>query len=88
MYDSSVGYNIIDAGDIIDIQEYMIKKHNIVYMPGFIKQTFVVLVLVLLICSESLAIKCVSMNNQPSMLRPTLTDENPDEFIPIHLSLV
>ena len=52
MYDSSVGYNTVDAGDIVDIQEYMIKKHNIVYMSGFIKQTFVVLVLVLLICSE------------------------------------
>ena len=88
MYDSSVGYNTVDAGDIVDIQEYMIKKYNIVYMSGFIKQTFVVLVLVLLIWSESLAIKCVSMNNQPSMVRPALTDENPDEFIPIHLSLV
>ena len=41
----SVDYNTIDTSDIVDIHKYLMKKH---VMPGFIKQTFTVLVLVLL----------------------------------------
>ena len=36
--------------------------------------------LVLLCFGESVAIKCVSMNNQSYLFRPTLLDLNPDEF--------
>ena len=43
-------------------------------MPGFIKQTFIVLVLVLLGITGSLNTKYVSMNNHPCMVRPTLVD--------------
>ena len=49
-------------------------------MTGFIKQTFIVLVVVLLGVSGSLATKCVSMNNQSCMVRPTLIYVNPDEL--------
>ena len=49
-------------------------------MPGFIKQTSIVLVLMLLGFGRSLAIKCVSMNSQSCMVRPTLIDMNPDEL--------
>ena len=48
VYDFSVDYNTVNIGDIIDIPNYMTKKHNIVKMPAFIKQTFIVLVLLLL----------------------------------------
>ena len=35
----------------------------------------------MLLCfDESVAIKCVSMNNQSYLFRPTLLDLNPDEF--------
>ena len=49
-------------------------------MSGFIKQMYIVLVLILLYFGESLAstkaIKCVSMNNQPCSVRSTLIDLN------------
>ena len=41
-------------------------------MPGCIKQTLIIIVLVLLSFGGSLAIECVSINNQQWMLRPTL----------------
>ena len=49
-------------------------------MPGFIKQTFVVLVMVLLGFFGLLAIKCASMNNQACLVRPTLINSNPDKL--------
>ena len=49
-------------------------------MPGFIKQMVIALILVLLCFGGSLAIKCVSINNQPYMVRPILTDLNPNEL--------
>ena len=53
-------------------------------MSGFIKEVFTVLVLVLLFFAGSMAaakvIKCVSINNQPYMIRLTLLDLNFDEF--------
>ena len=49
-------------------------------MPGFIKQTFIVLVLVLLGFGGSLTTKCVSINNQPCMVRPKFVDLSPDEL--------
>ena len=49
-------------------------------MHGFIKQTFIVIIPVPIAFDESLALKCISMNNPPCMVRPTLVDLNPDEF--------
>ena len=40
------------------------------------KQVFIVL----LSFSSSLATKCVSLNDEPRMIRPTLIDLNPVEF--------
>ena len=45
-------------------------------MSGFIKQTFIILVLVLLGFDGSLAIKCISKNNHWWMVAPTLIDLN------------
>ena len=58
-------------------------------MPGFIKQIFIVLVLILLCSGGSIGIECVSMNNQPCMVRPMLIDVNPDElhYYPYIISL-
>ena len=50
-------------------------------MPGFTEQTFIVLVLVLLLLGfgRSFATKCVSLNNQQCAARPPLIDLNPNE---------
>ena len=45
-------------------------------MFSLIKQVFIVL----LSFSKSLAIKCVSLNNEPCTIRPFLIDLNPVEF--------
>ena len=45
-------------------------------MFSFIKQVF----LVLLIFNESLASKCLHLNDKPCMVRPTLIDLNPVEL--------
>ena len=44
-------------------------------MFGFIKKEF----LVLLSFGGSLATKCISLDNKPYIIRPTLIDLNPDE---------
>ena len=49
-------------------------------MPGFIKQTLIVIVPVPIAFNESLPLKCISMNNPPCIVIPTLIDLNPDEF--------
>ena len=58
-------------------------------MLGFIKHVYIVLVLMLLGFSVPLTTKCVSMNNQSCMTRPTLIYLNPDEllFYPFIISL-
>ena len=54
-------------------------------MFGLIKQVFITL----LSFSGSLAIKCVSLNNEPCMIRPILIDLNPAElnYYPFMISL-
>ena len=79
--DFSVSYETIDFSDIENIHKYLMKKHKIVKMSGFIEQMFIVLVLVLFCFGGSLVIKCVPLNNQPCMIRLTLIDLNPDEFL-------
>ena len=49
-------------------------------MLGFIRQKFFVMMLLLLGFGVSLAIKCISMNNQPCLVRPTHIDLNPEEL--------
>ena len=58
-------------------------------MLGFTKQTFIVLVLMLLGFVGSLVTEYASINNQPCMVRPILTDLNPDElhYYPFIISL-
>ena len=46
-------------------------------MPRFIKQTFIVLVLLLLEFGKSLITKCISLNNQSARTRSTPNDVNP-----------
>ena len=54
-------------------------------MFRLIKQIFIAL----LSFSESLTTKCVSLNNEPCMIRPTLIDLNPVElnYYPFMISL-
>ena len=63
------------------------KKDNLAEIASFIKQ--IVLVLVLLGFGGSLSTECISMNNQPCMVRPTLLDLNLDElhYYPCIISL-
>ena len=62
------------------------KKHNTVQIFRFVKQGFIVLVLCFW---GSLGIKCVSLNNQPSIDRSIFIELNPDElhFYPFMVSL-
>ena len=46
------------------------KKHDIKYCFRLIKQGFIAL----LNFSESLATKCISLQNEPCIARPTITD--------------
>ena len=86
MHDFSVDYNTIDTSNIVDINKYFMKNY---VMLGFIKQTYIVLVLVLLDVGGSRATKSsISMNNQRCMVTPALADLNPGECITIHLTLV
>ena len=68
-YDFSVYYDTIDVDDILDIHKYLMKSMmwNNVYV------NFLVFI-VLLSFKGSLATKCVSLNNEPCMTRPTLID--------------
>ena len=86
VHDFSVDYNTIDTSNIVDINKYFMKNY---VMLGFIKQTYIVLVLVLLDVGGSRATKSsISMNNQRCMVTPALADLNPGECITIHLTLV
>ena len=56
--------------------KYFMKNHDIKIMFTLIKQMFIAL----LSFTGSLATKCVSVNNEPCMTRPTLIDSNPIEL--------
>lgn len=49
-------------------------------MSGFIKQTYIALVLAMLGIGKPLATKCVSMNERPCMVGPTVIVLNSDEL--------
>ena len=52
---------------------YLMTKNNITIMFSLIKQVFIVL----LSFSSSLAAKCLSSNDEPCMVRPTLIHLSP-----------
>ena len=58
-------------------------------IPGFIKQIFIVLVLLVLGFGGLLTAKCISKNNQPYTVRMTLIDLNLNEihYYPFMVSL-
>ena len=73
MYDFSVGYNSIGKPDILNIHMYLTTKNN--KMLNFIKQ----LLTGLLSFSSSSTTKCVSLNDEPCIIRPNLMDLHPVE---------
>ena len=48
VYNFFVSYKIIDVSDFENNHRYLMKKHNIVKLPGFIEQIFIVLAFVFL----------------------------------------
>ena len=54
--DFSVGYDDFNFSGITNIHKYLTEKHSNVYMFGFIKQTFTILVMVRLSFGGSKAI--------------------------------
>ena len=81
-YDFSVDCDNGNVSHITSIRKYLMKKYNTVKLSVFIRKMYINLVLVLLCFGGSLAatkaIKCVTMNNQPSSLRPRPNDLNLD----------
>ena len=81
-YDFSVDCDNSNVSHITSIRKYLMKKYNTVKLSVFIRKMYINLVLVLLCFGGSLAatkaIKCVTMNNQPSSLRPRPNDLNLD----------
>lgn len=80
MYNFSVRYDTINAIDIENIRKCLMEKQNIIQIPGFNTQTPDVLVFLLLNSGELLTIKCISINNQQCIVRPTLIGSNGDEL--------
>ena len=74
-----ISYETIDVNDIAGTHKHLMKKHDIVQIPGFIKRTFIVNVLVLGF-GISLAIICMSINNQHCMVRSMIIHLNPGEL--------
>ena len=85
VYDCSADYNSIDKSHILNIQKYFMKKSNMKKIFSLIKRVFIIL----LSFSESLASKCVSLNDETCMVRLTLIDLNPVElkYCPFMISL-
>ena len=63
-----ISYETIDASEIVDIHKRLMKKCDIVEMPGFIGRTFIIIMLMLSF-GRSLAIVRISINNQHCMVR-------------------
>ena len=88
VYNFSVDYKSIDKSDILNIYKYLMTKNNIKKMFCLIKQVFSVL----LSFSQSLArnrIKCLFLNYERYVVRPTLIDLSPVElkYYPFMISL-
>ena len=76
VYDFSNDNNSIDDVDILDMYKYFMKNYDIRIMFTLLKHMFIAL----LGFNGSLATKCVSLNNEPCMTRPTLIDLNSIEL--------
>ena len=63
-----ISYETIDASEIVDIHKRLMKKYDIVQMPGFIGRTFII-IMQMLSFGRSLAIVRISINNQHCMVR-------------------
>ena len=85
VYDFSQDYNSIDRSDILNIHKVLKNKNYMKIMFSVIEQVFIGL----LRFRESLATKCVSLNDEPCMVRSTLIDLNPVElkYYPFTISL-
>ena len=77
VYDFSADYNAITIDDIKDIHNYLMKKSDLVQMKilSFVKKVFL-LGLTVLSSSITVALNCVSMNNQKCKVRPKIVDIN------------
>ena len=87
VYDFFVDYDNINIRDITNVHNYLMNKHNTVWISGFNKQMFIILVIALLCFDGSLAdakaapgsVNCVAMSTQQCMVTPTLMDLYLDE---------
>ena len=75
VYGYSVDQSEIEKEDILNIHDYLMKSNNAKRLLRFIKQAFITL----LSFSRLLATKCISLNNEPCLVRATLIDLNSDE---------
>ena len=78
VFDFSVGHSQVEKGDILNIRGYLMKENNKKMFQIF-EKAFIALFIALSL-SGPLATKCISLNNQPSLARHTLTYFNPDEL--------
>ena len=80
MYDFSVDY---DSNDTDDILKYLMKEHNIKCLD-LLKKCFAGLQVN--VCDTT---KCVSLDNQPCQVWPTLVDTNSNEplYNPLNVSV-
>ena len=91
MFDFSVDCNAINISDILNIHKYLIKKYKIMF--SLIKQVFIVLlrfrISLARVAKVSNRKKCLFLNDEPSMVWPTLIDLNSVElkYYPFMISL-
>ena len=65
VYEFNIDHKVVAVDDILDIHKYLTKKHNIVYMFGFIKKVFFTAMTFFNFSGLSVnSLECVSMNNQ------------------------
>ena len=83
VYDFSVDYNFVDKFDILNIQKYLLTKNNKV-MFSLIKQVFIALLSfsgsLACIAKVSEQTICLSLNDEPCMVNPTLINLNSVEL--------
>ena len=70
VYDFSVDYNFIDKSDILNIHKYLMTIYKMILS----------LFTVFLSFSKSLATKCLFLNDEQCIVRPTLIGMNPNEL--------
>ena len=78
-YDFSVGYGAIVVDDILEIDNYLIKKNNIIWKQylGLLKDMFYKLSIFIGFNKRKL-VSCISMNNPECRIRPQILNVNGD----------